>query len=156
LLRAQVGVLEQCLPGGLVRCGQRGRVRERDGGGGGREDLRRRGDELGGGPIGDHRQESDHLLAGRPPRHARTEGDDCPGRVDARDVRERDRKDLLQVARADPGVDRIERGGRHLDEHLTLRRLRPLGVLMAQHARVAVVVVSNRLHRKPPCDPSTT
>jgi hypothetical protein len=55
-------------------------------------------------------------------------------------------KTCCRLTRADPGVDRVERGRRDLDQHLARRRVGLRCVLVAQNARVAVGVEPYCLH----------
>ena len=74
---------------------------------------------------------------------------DRAGNLDAGDVGQRHRERALQVAAADAVVDGVERRSGDPQPHLAGAGDRLLDVLVAQDARVAVLVEPHCLHGKP-------
>jgi hypothetical protein len=100
--------------------------------------------------VGVQRQEAHDRVADRKAAHAVAERVDRAGDVDARDVRERDVDQVAEEAVAHRRVEEVERRGGDGDPHLAGTRDRSLDVLVAQDARVAVLVESHGLHGEPP------
>jgi len=112
----------------------------------GGEHVRGREHERGRGPVLVHRQEANHRVADADPRDALAELGDRSGDVDPGRVREAHGELLLQIAGADRGVDRVERGRRDLDERLARCGVRLCGVFVAHDLRIAIRVVAHCFH----------
>jgi hypothetical protein len=91
--------------------------------------------------------EAEHLVAGRPPRHAGADGVDGPGEVAALARRERRRPALAQQPAADGGLARVDPRRRDPHPHLAVAGLGRVDLDHPQHVDLAVEIEPHGLHR---------